>query len=260
MTQTTVVENPFTALEQDWAMICRRNRRGGVIERWGMQEPALADLLRLADVVPLPGLDVDRAPICEAVARLHVAGDDLAGRALLQLLIPGMIRIAARWSTRLSGGVTEACWEVITRSSIYIAGLREGVVDCSPAGYVLQSVHRDLVISDRKENRNRAELKHTMLLELPRPLLTGQRRGDDVGSPLPSAEDLAYGPIAVRSALDDAARRGVLPEHAVPTVWLHLQGVPMREAAERTYQSVAAANRFKKRAYQHLQRQLAPAS
>lgn len=72
---------PFDALDAEWAVLCRRQRRSTVVARWVRQQPALATAARLDDVIPPPG--VDRRPYCQALAALAAGGDDLAARALL---------------------------------------------------------------------------------------------------------------------------------------------------------------------------------
>jgi hypothetical protein len=72
---------PFDALDAEWAVLCRRQRRSTVVARWVRQQPALTTAARLDDVIPPPG--VDRRPYCQALAALAAGGDDLAARALL---------------------------------------------------------------------------------------------------------------------------------------------------------------------------------
>ncbi|MGH9235561.1 MAG: hypothetical protein ACRD0R_19750 [Acidimicrobiales bacterium] len=54
---------PFDALDAEWAMLCRRDRRSSVVADWARQHPALASAVRLDDVIPPAG--VDRRPYCE---------------------------------------------------------------------------------------------------------------------------------------------------------------------------------------------------
>src|SRR5215204_3435802 len=99
---------PFDALDAEWALLCRRHRRSTAVARWAQKQPALATATRLADVMPPPG--VDRRPYCQALAALAADGDDLAARALLQLLVPGLVRLAAQWRWQLEG-MAAAGWE-----------------------------------------------------------------------------------------------------------------------------------------------------
>jgi hypothetical protein len=229
---------PFQALEQDWVLVCRRHRRPGAIAGWAEQEHALAGIQRLADVIPSP--EVDRAPLCAAVARLHVAGDDLAGRTLLQLLVPGMCRLTALWMNRLPGGVSEAAWEVITRSHLYIEHLRERHIRCSPAGYILRSVHRDLLIDASNAART-----------VPVAPVWDDDQDDDHPT-FPSAEDVACSGPLFWSALRDAFRASTLPRDSVRTVGLLLSGHSIEEVADRTFNSVASTYRHRTRVRKYL--------
>jgi hypothetical protein len=135
-------QRPFDALDAEWATLCWRHRRSTVIAHWGRQHPALASVTRLGDVIPPAG--VDRRPYCQALAVLAASGDDLAARALLQLLIPGLVRLAARWRWQLDG-MNAAGWEVIARAGLHIARLADTEITSSIAGWLLRSVERDLV-------------------------------------------------------------------------------------------------------------------
>ncbi|MGH9287215.1 MAG: hypothetical protein ACRD0V_02760 [Acidimicrobiales bacterium] len=129
--------HPFDALDAEWALLCRRNRRSAVVARWAQQQPVLASLARLDDVIPPP--DADRRPYCQALAALAAGGDDLAARALLQLLGRGLVHLAAQWRWQLEG-ITATGWELIARAGIYIARLRTTeVTGTSPAGYCARS-------------------------------------------------------------------------------------------------------------------------
>jgi hypothetical protein len=99
---------PFDALDAEWALLCRRHRRSSVVADWARQQPALASVARLGDAIPPAG--ADRRPYCQALAVLAAAGDDLAARALLQLLVPGLVRLAARWRWQLDG-MSAAGWD-----------------------------------------------------------------------------------------------------------------------------------------------------
>jgi hypothetical protein len=236
---------PFDALEHDWALTCRQHRRSQIVANWAEAEPALTGLRRLADVIPPPG--VDRTPVTAAVARLHVAGDDLATRTLLHLLVPGLIRLTALWRTRLPGGVTEAGWEVITRAGIYIALLRQRDIRCAPAGYVLRSVHRDLVLDAQTEHQHRtATIDLSAVADVP--------HGHQLVGP--SAEDTVCAGPVVRLVLEEAAEVGIIPPDAVELVWLILTGHSAHEAAERTGYSLSTTYRYRSAAFTYLYQQL----
>ncbi len=221
----------FAALDADWERWCRRSRRADGMAEWGRREPALAGLATLADVVPPPG--EDRIEVCRAVGRLAAAGDALAARALLQLLVPGLAALAGRWRWRL-GGTDAAGWEVVSRAAEYVARLARADIRCSPAGYVLRSVERDLANAARRRARAEAEL-----VGLP---------GDTPGRLALSAEHEAFaGPLA-RRALVDAASRGGLPAATAALVWLQVsEGHSLPECARRTGLTVATAYRLQAR-------------
>jgi hypothetical protein len=90
--------DPFRKLDVDWAYLCRRHRDSTRVTRWARSEPELTDLGQLADVIPPPG--VDRTPRFAALVRLTAGGDELAARALLQLLVPGLVLITTDLGNR----------------------------------------------------------------------------------------------------------------------------------------------------------------
>jgi hypothetical protein len=87
-----------------------------------------------------PTARVDRTPYCRALARLSVAGDELASRALLQLLVPALLGLPARWRTL--GSLADPDGEVIRRAPVYLSRLNEADIACNPAGWLLWSVLR----------------------------------------------------------------------------------------------------------------------
>jgi hypothetical protein len=239
---------PFDALDADWALLCRRHRRSTVVARWARQEPALATATCLADVIPPPG--VDRTPTCRALARLTGAGDDLAARALLQLLLPGLVRLAVRWRPTF-GGISAAGCEVLSRAAAYIGHLRRADIRCSPAGYVLRSVNRDLVDEARLTIATREQLD----------LADTDDDNTPPGTPVaPSAEDAAISGPLLWTALTDVAHRGAVSREAARLVWLHATGHSVPAAAKGTGTAVARAYRLRDRGYAHLRDELAVAS
>ena len=80
-------------LDREWAELDRSPATTQALERWGMMEPALAGLRSLAGV--LRERRSPRGPeVLSALARL--AGDDeLAARALLQAVVPGLLKLAS---------------------------------------------------------------------------------------------------------------------------------------------------------------------
>ncbi len=240
---------PFDALDADWAMLCRHHRRSTVIARWAREEPALTGATRLGDVIPPSG--VDRGPTCRALARLSAAGDDLAARAMLQLLAPGLVRLAVRWCPTY-GGMSAAGCEVLSRAAGYIGRLRYAEVRCSPAGYILRSVNRDLV----DETRVAATIRDQLAPVDPHDDTT-PRAGSSVA---PSAEDAAIAGPLLWSALIDAAHAGTVPREAARLVWLHAAGHSVPSVAKETGTGLARAYRLRDRGHTHLRRELDVAS
>lgn len=236
---------PFEALDHDWALLCRQHRRSHTVAAWAQTEPALAGLRHLADAIPPIG--VDRAPIAGAVARLHVAGDDLAARTLLQLLVPGLIRLTALWGNRLPGGVREAGWEVIGRAGLYIGRYRDGDITCAPAGYILRSVHRDLT-GDAKTEHHRSTTRVA--------LAAGIEAHHGHRLVVGSAEETYCGNTVVRLALEDAALAGVFPSDCLEPIWLTLTGQTVPEAFAGTRYPPSTAYRHRAQAFAYLHDQL----
>jgi hypothetical protein len=240
---------PFDALDAEWALLCRRHRRSAVVNRWARRQQVLANLAWLDDVIPPP--DADRRPYCQALAALAADGDDLAARALLQLLVPGLVRLAARWRWQLEG-MAAAGWEVIARAGIYIARLRTTEVTGSVAGWLLRSVERDLVDDARRARRTRGELA------------VDEPSGDT--APIsrhhlaPSAEDAAFAGPLVWGAVADAARRGALSTASARAVLLHAAGHSMPDLARRAGTSRASVYRLRDRGHATLRDDLAIAS
>jgi DNA-directed RNA polymerase specialized sigma24 family protein len=175
--------------------------------------------------------------VCAAVARLVAGGDPLARRVLLQLLVPGLVRLAGRWRRQL-GGMDEAGWEVLARASEYVARLADGTVACSPAGYVLRSVERDLACDARSRAR-----AGTALAEC-----SGARHA------APSAEAVAFAHPLQRHLLDRAAALGAVSPVTAELLWQHAahdRSVP--DAARRAGLPVATAYRLRDRARDRLQ-------
>jgi hypothetical protein len=240
---------PFDALDAEWALLCRRHRRSTVVARWVRQQPALASAARLDDVIPPPG--VDRRPYCQALAAVAAGGDDLAARALLQLLVPGLVRLAARWRWQLEG-VTAAGWEVICRASIYVARLGSTVIRGSVAGWVLRSIERDLIDDAQRARRTR----HELAVDDP----TGDIAPLSRQCRSPSAEDAAFAGPLVWDAVADATRRGVLSAASARVVLLHAAGHSLTELARRDGASRASVYRLRDRGHARLRDDLAVAS
>jgi DNA-directed RNA polymerase specialized sigma24 family protein len=231
---------PFDALDAEWALLCRRHRRTAVVVNWARQQPALATMARLDDAIPPAG--VDRRPHCKALAALAATGDNLAARALLQLLVPGLVRLAARWRWQLEG-MDAAGWEVIARAGLHIARLADTEITGSVAGWLLRSVERDLVDDCRRARRA------TDGLAVDDP--SGESGPLSRHHQAPSAEDAAFAGPLVWSALSDESARVVV---------LHAAGHSLPELARRTGTSRATVYRLRDRGHAQLRDGLAIAS
>jgi DNA-directed RNA polymerase specialized sigma24 family protein len=240
---------PFDALDADRAMLCRRHRCSSVVADWARQQPALATAVRLDDVIPPTG--VDRRPYCDALAAVASAGDELAARALPQLLVPGLVRLAARWRGQLNG-MSAAGWDIIARAALYIARLADAQINGSVAGWLMRSVERDLIDDDRRARRTRRELAIDDPTDGTPPLTRHHQA--------PSAEDAALAGPLVWSALSDATRRGALSSTSARVVLLHATGHSLPELARRTGALRATLYRLRDRPRAQLRGNLAIAS
>jgi hypothetical protein len=241
---TTHRTGPFEDLDRDWALLCMQHRRSWRVREWALQEPALCHVHRLEDVIPADMQD--RTATFRAVMRLHVAGDELAGRTLLQLLVPGLVQLTARWREAL-GGVTNAGHEIIGRAAISIAGLRTRNVRCSPAGYVLRSVERDL----------RDDLKRQASEPLPLDADEVEvSRSLDPTEPdrAPSAEEVASRSSFICMTVAAAARHGYLTPVGAEIVLRSLHGQSLPAAARAVGTCTATAYRAFDAACAYVQR------
>jgi DNA-directed RNA polymerase specialized sigma24 family protein len=246
---TTGSQRPFDALDAEWTVLCRRHRRSTLVADWAHQQPALAGVTRLAEAIPPTG--VDRRPHCQALAALAATGDDLAARALLQLLVPGLVRLAARWRWQLDG-MDAAGWEVIARAGLHIGRLTDTRISGSVAGWLLRSVERDLVDDTRRTRR----FADGLAIDDP----SAERAMLSTRHPAPSAEDEALAGPLVWSALADATHRGALSNETARVVVLHAAGHSLPELARRTGTSRATVYRLRDRGHAQLRDGLAVAS
>jgi hypothetical protein len=85
-------------LELDWSLLVDRRWVRDALARWRREDPALARVRRLDDVLRLTGLGRDRAVADAVLVALvrRAPRDDLAARAVLQALRPGLIHVAQR--------------------------------------------------------------------------------------------------------------------------------------------------------------------
>jgi hypothetical protein len=132
----------------------------------------------------------------------------------------------------------DAGWEVLARASEYVARLGDRAICCSPAGYVLRSVERDLA----GDARSRARSAGAAL-----------DRASSARLCAPSAEAAAFAHPLQRHLLDRAAARGVVSPAYADLLWEHAahdRSVP--DAARRAGVPVATAYRLRARARDRL--------
>jgi DNA-directed RNA polymerase specialized sigma24 family protein len=85
-------------LELDWSLLVGRRWVRDAVARWRREDPALARVRCLDDVLRLTALGRDPAASDAVLVALvrRAPRDDLAARAVLQALRPGLLRVAQR--------------------------------------------------------------------------------------------------------------------------------------------------------------------
>jgi len=240
--------NAFTALDREWRAVCRRHRRSDVLRRWRAAEPALANVASLDDLIPPSG--VDREELVDAMVRLHRMGDDLAGRALLQLVVPGLVFLAARWRHDIDrphdGG-----WEVVGAAAIYIARLGRGEIVCGAtvAGNLLRTVNRQLIDAAQK-----ARLSATP---------SGSSDELEGGASVPyrtamSAEEVALSGPVVLDTIRTAVAQGDITPVVARTLAHVCAGATVIEACRRADVGIARYYRHRRRVAAALKSQVLP--
>lgn len=235
--------DPFDALRDDWKSLCRRRRRWPVTAGWAETDPALAGIRELAEVIPAE--NTDGSGVSTAMARLHRGGDALAGRVLLQLLLPGLIELASRCRWRFPGGMPEAATEIVSLAGIYVGRLRDHDITCSPPGYVLRSVHRDLVKGLLAESAHSTHLTEDGDVDAATVGSTGRRH--------PSAEDVVASSTSIWDHLAEAVRTRRVSRHMAQVLWLDWAGWTPKEIARLVPYSGQSIYRLRESGYAHLQ-------
>lgn len=147
-TRPAQVSSPlFAQLIDDWIHLNQLTTSTIAVRRWSHTEPALAGYQRPADVVDA----VDQASsgkqdtILAALIRLTQAGHQLAGRVLLQLLLPKLGKMALRtggtssdnaWSEDRRHIIVAEFWDIV---ACYPVARRHSKV---AANLVLDTLHR----------------------------------------------------------------------------------------------------------------------
>lgn len=145
----------FTALLEEWVDLNRSRVTARTVQQWASRHPELQGAHRPADIVDT----VDNAPadqqdaILLTLLRLTQAGEQLAGRILLQQMLPRLARLRRhikgpddlttdRWTADESAQIFVATfWELIVT---YPIGRRPSRVAANLALDILGHVHRIL--------------------------------------------------------------------------------------------------------------------
>ncbi len=201
----------FRTLDLDWRLLGASRRTEQAMRRWA-PDPVLGRLGCLDDVVRGTSRDVERSEANALLLALvrRARADELAGRAVLQALIPGLVIV-----TRRLGGARDpdVASDVVTEA---LARIRNYPIEARPravaANVILDVFQRVL---RRRQGRD--------------PLATAELSED---SPAPSA---APGePAAGWTCLDEAIDSGaVCLADAATVVDGFVDRVPLAEAARR---------------------------
>ena len=224
-------------LEREWAELEASPAAVRSLTRWIETEPALAGCVTGNDILAKRTDPSAARAVLAALSRLAADGDDLAARALLQALVPGLVTMA----TGPMAGDPNALDELLS-----LAWERIRTYPTWRPGSVAANVLWDV----RKRYR-----KHRSIEEPPAsswPNLSPP--------PAPSAEEVAL----KRSCVDDiraAHRAGVIGDVALELILrTRLYGIPLAEAAAEHLAGTEWANCVRWRAERRLRPVLAEAS
>lgn len=116
----------YRQLTLEWVHLHTRPATSTTVKQWASAEPALAGFTRPGDVVDTIDAadDASKSAILLALLRLVAADDQLAGRTLVQAMLPGLATLAARTAAKHPTGdpdspesirqmVLEEFWEVV---------------------------------------------------------------------------------------------------------------------------------------------------
>lgn len=106
----------FAALDTDWHRFARSDPAREAVKRWRQADPDLADLHTVSDVLALRRSPQRANAVLRGLVRLAPT-DPTAARAVLQALIPGLVRLCDRWRVddrdTFSGEVVAIAWDMI---------------------------------------------------------------------------------------------------------------------------------------------------
>ena len=226
----------LAALDREWAELDRSPAGAEALQRWTQAEPALAGIPTL-DALLAARTDTTAAPgILGALARLAV-DDHVAARALLQALVPGLVRLAST-----------ACADdpLALDELISLAWERIRTYPLGRTGSVAANVLWDV----RKRYR-----KHRSF-DVPTAVTT-EIASEETS---PSAEEIVLGHCVVDD-LVAAQRSGVISNAALALILrTRLAEVPLETAAADQRSTAAQANCVRWRAERRLRPVLAMAS
>lgn len=86
----------ITALLHEWVELNTSRPAAITVQRWARQQPVLNGATRPADIVDAAENPASRDAIMLALIRLTKAGEHLAGRILLQQMMPALVNIGRR--------------------------------------------------------------------------------------------------------------------------------------------------------------------
>ena len=227
----------LAALDREWVELDRSAASVDALTRWGEAEPALAGLATLAAVLQARTDPAAAPAVLGALSRLAV-DDPLAARTLLQVLVPGLVRMA---STSCADDPL-ALDELVS-----LAWERIRTYPASRPGSVAANVLWDV----RKRYREHRAIETAARV----PVAT---RGPHEE---PSAEEVVLAEHGIRDELAAAHRRGVISESALTLILrTRLDEVPLEVAAAEQRSTAAQANCIRWRAERRLRPVLAIAS
>lgn len=145
---TIPTDDPFALLDSEWASICGRRRHcRAVLARWAAQEDVFVGLRRLEDIIVEPG--PTKEAYVAALFRLVRAGDELAARALLQLLVPALIRLTMKVQVDVQASTTrtfrDLAADVVAVAGTQVASISAGRSAARTPKMILMNVRRDVI-------------------------------------------------------------------------------------------------------------------